>query len=207
MMNCSRTENPSSDRDLSAERGFTLVEMLVVIFILGLIAGVSIPALGRSMVRAELLGEVKVLQGAVSVSRITAIKHSQRVALRILVDDAAQAGGVMHAWMDDNGDGAQAAGEDDVGNWIVDPDITMSPDSGFELVGLAGTARGIVFLPSGAAIANTGGTVVGVGAVVFSDFADNQIRISVQGGSGTVVHEMWDHGNSLWSDEMRFWRY
>ena len=30
------------------------------------------------------------------------------------------------------------------------------------------TERGVVFLPSGAAIANTGGTVVGVGAVVVS---------------------------------------
>ena len=107
---------------------------------------------------------------------------------------------------DEVGD-ALDAGEEDIGRWRVSNDIKLSPDAGLQLRGLSGTELGIVFLPSGAAIANTGGTVVGAGAVVVSDFAFNQIRISVQGGSGTVVQEMWDFENSLWSDQTRFWRY
>ena len=208
LMNCSRTAPSSSNQGPRTERGFTLVEMLIVVAIMGMILAISIPALRRSMVRAELIGEAKMLKAAVSVSRINAIKQSRTVVLRILLDDAAQNGGLVHAWIDDNPENdALDAGEEDVGRWRLNDDITLSPDAGLQLRGLSGTELGIVFLPSGAAIANTGGTVVGAGAVVVSDFAFNQIRISVQGGSGTVVQEMWDFENSLWSDQMRFWRY
>ncbi len=207
LMNCSRTTPSSSNQGPRTERGFTLVEMLVVVAIMGMILAISIPTLRRSLVRAELLGEAKMLKAAVSVSRINAIKQSRTVVLRILLDDAAQDGGVVHAWIDDDDDRVADAGEEDIGRWRMNDDIKLSPDAGLRLRGLSGTELGIVFLPSGAAIANTGGTVVGAGAVVVSDFAFNQIRISVQGGSGTVVQEMWDFENSRWSDQIRFWRY
>jgi prepilin-type N-terminal cleavage/methylation domain-containing protein len=207
LMNCSGTTPSSSNQGPRTERGFTLIEMLVVVAIMGMILVISIPAMRRSMVRAELLGEVKMLRAAVSVARINAIKQSRIVVLRILLDDAAQNGGLVHAWIDEDDDGVADAGEEDVGRWRMNDDITLSPDAGLQLRGLSGTELGVVFLPSGAAIANTGGTVVGVGAVVVSDYASNQIRISVQGGSGTVVQEMWDFENSLWSDQIRFWRY
>lgn len=190
-----------------SEGGFTLVEMLVVAAIIGMILAVTIPALRRSLVRAELLGEVKMLHGAVSVSRINAIKQSRQVALRFLADDAFQTGGLVHSWIDDDADGVKDAGEEDVGRWLMDNQMIMKPDAGMQLTLLSGTERGVLFLPSGAAISNSGGTVVGVGAVVVQDYALNQIRISVLGGSGTVVQEMWDYENSQWSDEIRFWRY
>lgn len=207
LMSCSRTTPSSSNQGSRTERGFTLVEMLVVVAIMGMILAISIPTLRRSLVRAELLGEVKMLRAAVSVARINAIKQSRTVVLRILLDDAAQNGGMVHAWIDEDDDGVADAGEEDIGRWRMDDDITLSPDAGLQLRGLSGTELGIVFLPSGAAIANIGGTVVGAGAVVVSDYTLNRIRISVQGGSGTVVQEMWDWENSVWSDQIRFWRY
>jgi prepilin-type N-terminal cleavage/methylation domain-containing protein len=207
MMKTHRTERLSSVRAQRSERGFTLVEMLVVAAIIGMVLAITIPALRRSMIRAELLGEIKMLQGAVSVARISAIKHSRQVVLRVLLDDAAQKGGLVHAWLDEDADGAKDSGEDDVGRWLMDNDMTMMPDGGMPLASLSGTELGIIFLPNGATIANGGGTVVGVGAVVVQDYQLNRIRISVQGGSGTVRKEMWDYEHSVWSDETRFWRY
>jgi prepilin-type N-terminal cleavage/methylation domain-containing protein len=190
-----------------SEGGFTLIEMLVVVAIIGMILAVTVPALRRSLVRAELLGEVRMLHGAVSVSRINAIKQSRQVTLRFLADDAAQRGGLVHSWIDDDADGVKDSTEEDVGRWMMDNQMTMKPDAGMQLTLLSGTERGVLFLPNGATISNSGGTVVGVGAVVVQDYKLNQIRISVLGGSGTVVQEMWDYETSQWSDEIRFWRY
>jgi len=207
MMKSPRTDSPSCDRAPRGEGGFTLIEMLVVAAIMGMILVITIPAMRRSMVRAEFLGEVKMLQGAIAVSRINAIKQSRQVVLRILEADASQKGGLVHSWIDDDGDRVKDSDEEDVGRWLMDSEMTMKPNAARQLTLLSGTQRGIIFLPNGSAIANVGGTLVGAGAVVVQDYALNQVRVSVQGGSGTVMMEMWDYGHSQWSDEIRFWRY
>jgi prepilin-type N-terminal cleavage/methylation domain-containing protein len=201
---------PSSDRFRRCERGFTLLEILGVIMIIALLVSIGYPMLWRSMVRAKLLGEANMIQQAASVARVNAIRKSGRVTLKILDDNALQEGGVVIAWVDRNEDGVNNEPADDqVGRWTLKNGFNLAPDAGNLLFQLGSTSnRGIVFLPTGTTIVNAAGNIgVGQGAVLVGDDRLNGIRLLIRGGSGTITKEMWNHYESDWSDELRFWRY
>jgi prepilin-type N-terminal cleavage/methylation domain-containing protein len=84
---------PASDHLRRRERGFTLLEILVVMMLIGVLVAIGFPIMRRSLVRAEMLGEVNMVKQAATVARINAVKESQRVALAILEDNATQEGG------------------------------------------------------------------------------------------------------------------
>ena len=211
-MQSQSTVSPAAGSRQPRERGFTLVEMMVVLVLIFLIVGIPLPNIQRSIARADLLGEVKKVRTALMISRVHAVKNSSRVALRILEDDAVQEGGIIEAWLDDNEDGSPV-GEEIVRRWTVGHTvniITLEPDgdSSLDLFGLAGKNLGVVFLPTGTAIVHDSGDIgVGTGAVVIGDTKRNSIRLTINAGAGTVLQEMWDPINDVWSTEMKFWRY
>ena len=59
----------------SRQTGYTLVEALVVVAIIGIITVVSIPSLRRARMRASMLDVVRTFEQAAAVSRINAIKR------------------------------------------------------------------------------------------------------------------------------------
>ena len=63
-MQSARTISRTAGSRHSGERGFTLVEMMVVLVLIFLIVGISLPNLRRSIVRADILSEVKKVQMA-----------------------------------------------------------------------------------------------------------------------------------------------
>ena len=157
-----------------SERGFTLHEVLVVIMIMALLLAIGYPILWRSRVRARLLSEVRMVRQAATVARINAVKQSRRVAMKFLDDAATQEGGLMVAWVDDNADGVQTAGEQEIGRWLVRNGFYLSEDSGngFFKLAASGQARGVVFLPTGTTIVNSAGEIgAGQAGVVLQDVA------------------------------------
>jgi len=191
------------------ERGFTLVEIMAVVVIAGLVAVVGFPMMARSVVRARIVSQVGVLKQAVAMARIHALKQGGGVAVRFLTTNAAQEGGEVIAWVDRDGDGSYGPpSEILVGRWPVKNKVILKPDPGNVLFNLGGTARGVLFVANGAARVNESGSVgVGQGAIVVSDHHQNDVRLLILGGTGTVVQEMWDAESGVWSKEMRYWRY
>ncbi len=193
----------------SRERGFTLYEIMTVVVIIGLVAAIGFPMMVRSVVRARIVSQVGVLKQAVAMARIHALKQGGGVAVRFLSTNAAQEGGEVIAWVDSDRDGSYGPpSEILVGRWPVKDRVILKPDPGNALYNLGGTARGVLFAANGAAAVRESGSVgVGQGAIVVSDHHQNEVRLLILGGTGTVVQEMWDPENSVWSKELRFWRY
>jgi prepilin-type N-terminal cleavage/methylation domain-containing protein len=200
---------PMSLRLARQERGFTLIEIMVVMAIIGLVALVGFPMMTRSVVRARILSQVGVLKQAVAMARIHALKQGGGVAVRFLTTNAAREGGEVIAWVDDDRDGSYGPpNEILVGRWSIKDNVILKPDPANPLFGLGGTARGILFAANGAAaVSETSSVGVGQGAIVVSDHHQNDVRLLILGGTGTVVQEMWDPESRVWSKEMRFWRY
>jgi prepilin-type N-terminal cleavage/methylation domain-containing protein len=193
------------------QRGFSLVEMMVVVAMIALILGVTLPNLWRSAVRADMMSQVGMIQQSLGVSRIFAIKNSSQVALQLLPADAPIAKYAIHAWVDANGNGAQDAGEEQVGQWPMTSDITIDTEEGnssHTLHSLAGGALGVVFFANGTAVVHDNQVGTGQGAVVLQDTYENKIRIVIQGGSGSVYTEMWNYEDEAWvANPKNLWRY
>ena len=200
---------PLSSRRPRQEHGFTLVEIMAVLVIIGLVAVIGFPMMARAVVRARGLSEVGVLKQAVAKARIHALKRGGGVAVRFLSTNAAQEGGEVIAWVDSDGNGSYGPPTEIlVGRWPVKNRVILKPDPGNALYKLGGTSRGILFLANGAAtVSETGSVGVGQGAIVVSDHNQNDVRLLILAGTGTVVQEMWDSESGAWSKEMKFWKY
>jgi Tfp pilus assembly protein FimT len=191
--------------------------MMVVLAVITLIVGVTIPNLRRSAVRAELIGEVKKIRQALAVARINALKNTRRVGVQLLPDDQEEfyTNVTPFAWVDENVNDTFDNGEEVIGSWRVADLINLGVDTSSkkgpgELHRFgpgSPTPMGVVFLPNGTAIASGNNIGVGEAALVISDKYDNRIRLTIQGGAGTVVEEMWDYYEEDWSENFRYWRY
>jgi prepilin-type N-terminal cleavage/methylation domain-containing protein len=210
---------PSSGQFRCRERGYTLTEILVVIAIIGFMVTIGYPIMWRSLVRAKLLSEVRMVKQAATIARIHAVKNGQPVTLKILDDNVSQDGGLLEAWVDTDNDGVNdEPSANFVGRWQVkagtgDNGFTLNPASGFEFLqlGASGPARGVIFLPTGVTIVNAAGSIgVGTAAIDVRDKRLNTIRLVIRGGAGTMTQQMWNPdapGANKWSDEIRWWRY
>lgn len=76
------------NRDRSARRGFTLIEVLIVVVIAGLMAAIAMPGFTRAMKGAQLRSAARTLSMAHKFARNTAVLRQTPMAL--LVDSEAR---------------------------------------------------------------------------------------------------------------------
>lgn len=192
------------------ERGFTFIELVVVMAIGIVLMAAAVPNLMRSKVRAEMLSHSKMVYQAMAVSRINAIQRGVPVAVS-LENVGASGGGVIFAWQDSNANEQEDGGEPRIGEWRIRPQYRISQEAANPLYRLGGSAgrRGVVFLPTGVGLVNEAGTAgIGQGGVVITDIKGNQLLLRVQAGSGTVLQAMWDPDAGVWDfKSTRHWRY
>jgi prepilin-type N-terminal cleavage/methylation domain-containing protein len=196
----------SQPRATSSARGFTLVEVLVVLAVLAIAFGLGVPALKNLLLRSRVEATCTELSVLVQRARIEAIKR--RASTVVEIDPAA---GTARAWAEIDG---PAAGDP--------PDLLFNPVASeprfttdfvihrFELpgnvkfdgpgaqpavAGLTTTPSGsqvLVFLPTGAAVAAGGFRISDVGDL-------NHLEVRVEpAGTGRVGTLKWNRELAAW---------
>ena len=114
------------------ERGFTLIEMLVVLAILSIAALLSIPYLSAQIQRSKLLGVASQVSGMMRLARLDAIKYSRCGIVAIN-----QSTRKVNAFSDKDGDCSPDAGEE-IGEVILPNSVTFgAPGNVCNLTGVA----------------------------------------------------------------------
>jgi prepilin-type N-terminal cleavage/methylation domain-containing protein len=77
---------PVSDVRWKAERGFTMLETVVVVGLIGLIAAIAIPMFGNAIAGFRLSGDARSVSNAVAVAKMRAASNFSRVRLYVDLD-------------------------------------------------------------------------------------------------------------------------
>ena len=190
----------------NGSRGFTLIEILIVVALLAIFVVIAIPNVRRARIRAHMLAQVRTLQQAAAIGKINAIKTGTTLILGIRTGH----GATLRLWGDTlpttpGPNEKFDAGEKIYHDWVLPSDIEVKADPTRALRVLAGGGKGIVFRSDGVVEASSTGDDTGWGAVILKDRHGNQVRLSIAGGTGTVVVQM-KNPSGQWTNKLKYWR-
>ncbi|HWN44069.1 MAG TPA: prepilin-type N-terminal cleavage/methylation domain-containing protein [Thermoanaerobaculia bacterium] len=134
------------------ERGFTLVEMLVVVAILFIAVMLSAPYLSKQIQRSKLVGVAQQASGLMRMARMDAIKTSRCSMVRINPE-----GGFIEALSDRDGNCLPSAPDVRIGEGTLPNSVAFASPCGTgaasvrEFTGVAGSPSVAVFQSDGSA--------------------------------------------------------
>jgi type II secretion system protein H len=105
---------------MSRNKGFTLIELMVVIAIVAIMAGVMAPSFMQWRDRSKVQGDASNLRAAFETAKLRAIKHNTNVVVTFPDTTSFQ------AFIDTNNNGAQDAGEETLFNRTLAPGVTIT---------------------------------------------------------------------------------
>lgn len=107
------------------ERGFTLIEMLVVLAIMSIAALLAAPYLSRQIQRTKLVGVAQQASGLMRLARMDAIKRSQCAMVRIDLD-----ADKVEALSDRDGDCLPSAADVKLGEVVLPKSVSFASPCG-----------------------------------------------------------------------------
>ncbi len=129
-------------------RGFTLIELIVVLLVVGLVLGLGLPALQQLIHRGKLEGFARQTSVMMQAARFEAIKRSRQVVVQI--DTTTEQ---VVSWVDDNGDAVQDPGELQLGLMTLPSGVDFAAPGGQAVIEgftTAGTTGWVIYGTDGA---------------------------------------------------------
>ncbi len=187
--------------------GFTLIEMLVVVAVLGVIAGVGFPILQETIHRLKIEGFARKTGIFVQSARMEAIKRSAQAVVRFDAD-----AGEMVAFVDVDGpvagtpsdglfnqvDGAEFRETDyELGRYKLPAGVTLSAPPDEDVIWGFSTVDG-----EQVAILTPAGTIEVVGAFRFGDRRGNFLEVRVEpAATARIQVRKWDPASGTWKEQ------
>jgi prepilin-type N-terminal cleavage/methylation domain-containing protein len=183
---------PCTDSNRRNERGFTLVEALITVAILGIIVLIGVPTFLGTLTRTRLTGSSRQIATLFQVARLEAIKRNAFV--KVAYDSTLRR---FYAFVDDNRDGNEDTGERrmpdtvDLPRRVVFRGPGESAPDGPDSIDNWDTATGVV--PPFGPVFRFDGSAVLPGAFRVADSGPNILEVRVENAAtGRVVLKKWD---------------
>lgn len=154
---------------LKSRRGFSLVELLLVITILGFLLAIAIPNMSEWIASTRLRMKAEGLFGGISLARSHALKRNTKVFFRLAADSSWTIGCSVPE-VDRDADGIAECPA------VIEQKPASEGGSGVTLTVTPGPATTVTYSGMGRLVANVDGSV-----------AMTQIDVSTGGGGATLV--------------------
>lgn len=176
---------------MNSERGFTLVELMVTVAVIGILAGVGVPYLLVNLPNIRVNGAVRLVVGDFRLARALAVERG--VDCFLVFDAAASEYSVR---LDTDGTAGLSAGDETVKTVSVPalfPGVEFSGSQAGDPVDFSGDRA--QFKPRGTA---NGGTIYLRPARDAGVREDRDRRVTVLATTGRARASRWNPGTSTW---------